>query len=152
MLRSHPLCGHSLHCQNLYLFQLAVCGLCSLLLTQHSLASAAHLFCCDAARVITPVIRGQHFSLAVWGVVLNKLLPVTVTQTWGQSHETIVCEIRFPRALLAMMVGARPALIDASLEAVTRDPMADLHLMGISSDEAFGAILILPHSGLFLGL
>ncbi|MEL6463717.1 MAG: iron ABC transporter permease [Pseudomonadota bacterium] len=88
----------------------------------------------------------------VWGVFLNKISPGFVEQTWSQGREAIVWEIRFPRALLAMMVGAGLAMVGASLQAVTRNPLADPHLLGISSGGAFGAILALLHTGLFLGL
>ena len=88
----------------------------------------------------------------VWGVLLNKLTPGLVEQSWSQGREAIVWEIRFPRALLAMMVGAGLAMVGASLQAVTRNPLADPHLLGISSGGAFGAILALLHTGLFLGL
>lgn len=88
----------------------------------------------------------------VWGVFLNKIAPGTIEQTWSQGREAIVWEIRAPRALLAMMVGAGLAMVGASLQAVTRNPLADPHLLGISSGGAFGAILALLHTGLFLGL
>ncbi|MEL6582641.1 MAG: iron ABC transporter permease [Pseudomonadota bacterium] len=88
----------------------------------------------------------------VWGVLLNKLFPGAIEQTWSMGREAIVWEIRFPRALLAMMVGAGLAIVGASLQAVTRNPLADPHLLGISSGGAFGAILALLHTGLFLGL
>ncbi|MEM9583031.1 MAG: iron ABC transporter permease [Pseudomonadota bacterium] len=88
----------------------------------------------------------------VWGVFLNKLSPGMVEQSWSQGREAIVWEIRFPRALLAMMVGAGLAMVGASLQAVTRNPLADPHLLGISSGGAFGAILALLHTGLFIGL
>lgn len=88
----------------------------------------------------------------VWGVFLNKISPDLIEQTWSQGREAIVWEIRFPRALLAMMVGAGLAMVGASLQAVTRNPLADPHLLGISSGGAFGAILALLHTGLFIGL
>ena len=88
----------------------------------------------------------------VWGVILNKLSPGLIEQTWSQGREAIVWDIRFPRALLAMMVGAGLAMVGASLQAVTRNPLADPHLLGISSGGAFGAILALLHTGLFIGL
>jgi iron complex transport system permease protein len=87
----------------------------------------------------------------VWGVLANKLLPGFIEQTWSQGREAIVWNIRFPRAILAMMVGAGLAIVGASLQAVTRNPLADPHLLGISSGGAFGAIFALLHSGLFLG-
>jgi len=88
----------------------------------------------------------------VWGVLVNKIAPGLLEVTWSQGREAIVWEIRFPRALLAMMVGAGLALVGASLQAVTRNPLADPHLLGISSGGAFGAILALLHTGLFIGL
>lgn len=88
----------------------------------------------------------------VWGVFLNHLVPGAVEVDWSRGREAIIWEIRFPRALLAMMVGAGLAVVGASLQAVTRNPLADPHLLGISSGGAFGAILALLHTGLFLGL
>lgn len=88
----------------------------------------------------------------VWGVVLNKLSPDLIETTWSKGRTAIVWDIRFPRALLALMVGAGLAAVGASLQAVTRNPLADPHLLGISSGGAFGAILALLHTGLFLGL
>lgn len=91
-------------------------------------------------------------SSTVWGVLANKLYPGLIDATWSAGREAIIWDIRFPRALLAAMVGAGLALVGASLQAVTRNPLADPHLLGISSGGAFGAILALLHTGLFLGL
>ena len=88
----------------------------------------------------------------VWGVLANRISPGSVEVTWSAGREAIVWELRFPRALLAVMVGAGLALVGASLQSVTRNPLADPHLLGISSGGAFGAILALLHTGLFLGL
>nr|WP_321445776.1 iron ABC transporter permease [uncultured Cohaesibacter sp.] len=88
----------------------------------------------------------------VWGILANKIVPGLIEPVWSSGREAIVWEIRFPRALLAAMVGAGLSLVGASLQAVTRNPLADPHLLGISSGGAFGAILALLHTGLFLGL
>ena len=88
----------------------------------------------------------------VWGIVLHKLSPDMIDVFWSKGREAIVWEIRFPRALLAVMVGAGLSLVGASLQSVTRNPLADPHLLGISAGGAFGAILALLHTGLFIGL
>lgn len=88
----------------------------------------------------------------VWGVALDHLAPGLVTPDWSPGRESIIWEIRFPRVLLAALVGAGLGLVGAALQAVTRNPLADPHLMGISSGAAFGAIAALLHTGLFLGL
>ncbi len=88
----------------------------------------------------------------VWGVMSEQIGLGLVTPDWTQGQAAVVWEIRFPRALLAAIVGAGLAVVGASLQAVTRNPLADPHLLGISSGGAFGAILALLHTGLFLGL
>lgn len=88
----------------------------------------------------------------VWGIVLNKITPDLITSDWSAGREAIVWDIRFPRAILACLVGAGLAIVGASLQAVTRNPLADPHLLGISAGGAFGAILALLHTGLFIGL
>ena len=88
----------------------------------------------------------------VFGVLINKFVPNFVERNWSMGHEAIVWEIRFPRAILAATVGSGLAVVGASLQAVTRNHLADPHLLGISSGGAFGAILALQHTGLFLGL
>ena len=88
----------------------------------------------------------------VLGVLINKFIPNFVEPAWSMGHEAIIWEIRFPRAILAATVGSGLAVVGASLQAVTRNHLADPHLLGISSGGAFGAILALLHTGLFLGL
>jgi iron complex transport system permease protein len=88
----------------------------------------------------------------VWGVALDRILPGIVTSDWSAGRANIVWEIRFPRVVLAGLVGAGLGLVGAALQSVTRNPLADPHLLGISSGGAFGAIAALLHTGLFLGL
>ncbi|MBQ2259850.1 MAG: iron ABC transporter permease [Loktanella sp.] len=87
----------------------------------------------------------------VWGVITDNLLPGVITPDWSPGRNAIVWELRLPRALLAAMVGAGLAMVGATLQAVTRNPLADPHLLGISSGGAFGAIVALLHTGLMLG-
>lgn len=88
----------------------------------------------------------------VWSILGNRLAPGLVTPDWTPAREAIVWDIRFPRALLAALVGAGLGITGAALQSVTRNPLADPHLLGISSGGAFGAIAALLHTGLFLGL
>lgn len=88
----------------------------------------------------------------VWGIVANKLSPGLVEITWSAGRESIVWDVRFPRVILGALVGAGLALTGAVLQPLTRNPLADPHLLGVSSGAAFGAILALLHTGLFLGL
>lgn len=88
----------------------------------------------------------------VWGIALDHVVPGLVAPDWSRAHANIIWEIRFPRVVLAGLVGAGLGIVGAALQAVTRNPLADPHLLGISSGGAFGAIAALMHTGLFLGL
>jgi len=55
----------------------------------------------------------------------------------------IVRQIRLPRVLLAMLVGASLAVSGTALQALLRNPLADPYVLGISSGAALGAILAL---------
>ena len=88
----------------------------------------------------------------VWSILINQVVPGTFEQNWSKGRAAIVWDIRFPRALLACLVGAGLAVVGGSLQAVTRNPLADPHLLGISSGAAFGAIMVLMHTGMFWGL
>ena len=93
----------------------------------------------------------------VWGILAHQLVPSLApsglaTPDWTPGRQAIVWDIRFPRALLAALVGAGLGITGAALQSVTRNPLADPHLLGISSGGAFGAIAALLHTGLFLGL
>ncbi len=88
----------------------------------------------------------------VWSIVANKLAPGTFEVTWSPGRESIVWDVRFPRVILAGLVGAGLATVGAVLQAVTRNPLADPHLLGVSSGGALGAIIALLHTGLVFGL
>ncbi|MCL1912831.1 MAG: iron ABC transporter permease [Eubacteriaceae bacterium] len=70
------------------------------------------------------------------------------------SKETIIWQLRFPRALLAFLVGGGLALSGAVYQAIFKNPMADPYILGISSGAAFGATIgiILKIPGSYLGL
>jgi iron complex transport system permease protein len=57
--------------------------------------------------------------------------------------DALVWESRFPRVLLAAAVGAALAVSGAVLQAVTRNPLADPYLLGVSSGASTGAVAVL---------
>ncbi|WP_258190380.1 FecCD family ABC transporter permease [Stutzerimonas azotifigens] len=70
---------------------------------------------------------------------------------WSAGQEHIVWLIRAPRVLLGMFVGAGLALIGSALQAATRNPLADPHLLGVSSGAALGAVIVILYLGEFIG-
>jgi len=65
---------------------------------------------------------------------------------------TVVWEIRLPRALVAMAVGAALGTAGACLQGLFRNPLADPGLIGVSSGGAIGAILGISSLGFISGL
>lgn len=88
----------------------------------------------------------------VWSIALHKLRPELVEPVWTAGRENIVWNLRFPRALLAAMVGAGLAIAGAVMQGVTRNPLADPHLLGVSAGAAFGANIAILLVGNVLGL
>ncbi len=67
---------------------------------------------------------------------------------------TIVLELRLPRVLAAMLVGAALAASGAVFQGLLRNPLADPYVVGVSSGAAAGAVLAicLGATGRWLGL
>ncbi|NWD75038.1 iron ABC transporter permease [Pseudomonas gingeri] len=87
----------------------------------------------------------------VWRILVYKLLGLGEVN-WGAGQEHIVWLIRVPRMLLGALVGAGLALIGAVLQAVTRNPLADPHLLGVTSGATLGAVIVVLHVGEIVGL
>jgi iron complex transport system permease protein len=92
--------------------------------------------CLALVGVVALVFGGAHLSLReVWsGLRGESSAPQAVI---------IVQQIRLPRVLLAMLVGAALAVSGTVLQALLRNPLADPYVLGISSGAALGAIVAL---------
>ncbi|MCF6438334.1 iron ABC transporter permease [Pseudoalteromonas luteoviolacea] len=65
-----------------------------------------------------------------------------------QLAQKIVIELRLPRTVLAFLAGAGLATAGLILQTVTRNPLADPYLFGISSGASFGVVLLLTLFGM----
>jgi iron complex transport system permease protein len=61
------------------------------------------------------------------------------TVTWTPPQEAIVWQVRLPRVLLGMLVGAGLAVCGVALQAMVRNVLADPYLLGINSGASSGA-------------
>lgn len=93
-------------------------------------------------------------------VPLERVLAILARQLFGiepavavsVGQDSIVWQLRAPRVLLGALVGDGLALVGTALQAVTRNPLADPHLLGVSSGAAFGAVLVVLYLGEFAGM
>ena len=82
--------------------------------------------------------------------VFNGLLEVNEKSMSIASR--ILVELRLPRAILAIIVGASLALVGALLQTSTRNDLADPFLFGLSSGASVGAVLIITKFGDVFGI
>lgn len=78
-------------------------------------------------------------------IVLSHVLPIQ--QTWSEIEESVVFDIRLPRALLAMLVGASLAISGAAFQGLFKNPLVSPDILGVSAGAGFGACLGILLSG-----
>lgn len=86
--------------------------------------------------------------LLALGVLLAAALSVAAGKVWvpldawtaADPRSIIIVELRLPRTLLALAVGAALGMSGAAMQGYLRNPLADPGLFGVSSGAAFGAV------------
>lgn len=77
-------------------------------------------------------------------ILAAQLLPIA--PDWPSSLQTIVLEIRLPRAIMAMCVGAGLSISGAACQGMFRNPLVSTDILGVSAASGFGAALALLFS------
>jgi iron complex transport system permease protein len=81
-----------------------------------------------------PISPGELFS-----VMAAKFLPLE--QTWPATLDTVVFQVRLPRILAAVLVGAALATSGAAYQGMFRNPLVSPDILGASAGACFGAAL-----------
>jgi len=74
-------------------------------------------------------------------ILAHRILGLDIPMTWTRAEETIVVDLRLPRVLTAMTVGAGLAVAGATFQGVLRNPLADPYVLGTASGAALGAAI-----------
>ncbi len=87
------------------------------------------------------------------GTVASLLWRALTGQAVEGVQATILFEVRLPRVAAGALVGAALATAGAVLQGLLRNPLADPHMLGVSSGAALGAVagITLGASGRWLG-
>ena len=64
---------------------------------------------------------------------------VPIAHTWDPTVETVVWQVRLPRALAAALVGAALASGGAVFQGLFHNPLVSPYVLGVSSGAGFGA-------------
>lgn len=86
-------------------------------------------------------------------VLINKIARREVyVPDWKASTEQILWSIRVPRILTAFVVGAGLSLCGILMQALTKNPLADPYVLGVSHGASAGAVSVIMYGYLsFLG-
>lgn len=96
--------------------------------------------------IITSIIIGSVdinpewiFKIVINNTVSNNHFKIL----WPKSTESIIWNIRIPRVLLSILVGAGLSLSGIIMQALTKNSMADPYILGISSGASSGAVSVI---------
>ncbi len=101
-------------------------------------AAAALLF--SVAAAVTIGVADLSVPEVLRTIAAHSGLPV---QALPPLADSIIWDLRMPRVLLAALVGGGLAVCGAVLQALTRNPLADPYLLGISAGASTGAVAVL---------
>jgi iron complex transport system permease protein len=97
-----------------------------------------------ASRHVIPALATLTLVLALASLAIG---PTGIGLGGGEQAWLIFSEIRLPRTLLGLLVGAALGLSGAALQGYLRNPLAEPGIIGISGGAALGAVLAI-HTGL----
>jgi iron complex transport system permease protein len=82
------------------------------------------------------------------GLSMGEMLGALLSGDRAEAATLVMREIRLPRALLGVMVGATLGLTGAALQGYLRNPLAEPGLIGVSASAALGAVIAI-HTGAY---
>ncbi len=102
---------------------------------------------------MTPIPRPWLYTVLIAALIALSGLSLVAGKVWvpwdawvspgADPRWAIVFELRLPRTILAILVGAALGLSGAVLQGYTRNPLADPGVLGVSAMAALGAVLAL---------
>lgn len=76
-------------------------------------------------------------------ILVSKIPFVSLEADWPSTWETILWQLRWPRVVLAGIVGAALATCGAAYQGLFKNPLADPYLIGVASGAGLGATMVL---------
>lgn len=75
--------------------------------------------------------------------ILADQIGLSLPWSFDVRHELVLLNIRLPRVLLGLLVGAGLSVSGAAMQGLFRNPLADPGLIGVSSGAALGAVSVI---------
>ena len=95
--------------------------------------------------------KRRHILFLIISIVLL-IVTCVADLTWGGIADAeIMRHLRLPRMATSLLAGAAMALSGSQMQSIFRNPLADPHIMGISSGASLGAALATMYAGATFG-
>lgn len=110
----------------------------------------------DAIRLSVCILVGLiscflALSFGAANTPLREVFDGLFSQGSDEFVQRIIWQLRMPRTVLAFLAGSGLALAGLILQTVTRNPLADPYLFGISSGASFGVVCFIALTGVSFG-
>jgi len=83
-------------------------------------------------------------------VFASTVLPIE--RTWSLTLESILFDVRVPRLMAGLLVGAGLSISGAAFQGLFRNPLVSPHILGVSSGAGFGAAVAILFFGQILAV
>ncbi|MFE2985381.1 FecCD family ABC transporter permease [Streptomyces sp. NPDC059262] len=116
---------------------------------QISAAPAARRRIVWTAAAVVALVLAVLLSLAVGARAIAPSAVLDALVHGGHSDDAeVIRGLRLPRTLVGLMVGAALALAGTALQGITRNPIADPGILGISQGASVGVVLAIAFAGI----
>ncbi len=96
---------------------------------------------------VLALVAFVSITIGARGVGLGTIWTAFTDYDPSSAEQTVIRELRVPRTLLGLLVGAALGLAGALLQGVTRNPLADPGIMGINMGAAAGIVVTVMLTG-----
>lgn len=100
---------------------------------------------------LLPVVAFVSLSVGTVNFSFFQIIETVLLSMDGYSEpsqiQSIIMDIRLPRLILALLVGASLAILGAVMQGLFRNPLADPSLIGVSGGASVGASIVIVAAG-----
>jgi iron complex transport system permease protein len=83
-------------------------------------------------------------------ILFSRVLPIN--HTWSPTLESVLFDVRLPRLLAGILVGAGLSVSGASFQGLFRNPLVSPHILGVSAGAGLGAAIAILFFGNFAAI
>jgi iron complex transport system permease protein len=78
-------------------------------------------------------------------ILASRIIPIQ--SSWPATWESVILDVRLPRLLAGLLIGAGLSISGAAFQGLFRNPLVSPHILGVSAGAGFGAALAILFFG-----